>query len=224
MSEQIGVILISVGLFLLAGGLFVLCGRGVSVLLGRSPRHRLVGPAGVIAAGLVLGAAPFVYQHLWFSIVGLGERERVVDGKRALVLTGWDRGDYSILTRKPDVEILEMGNADVTDETLELLAGLPRLRELTLNDSRITDAGLPKLRGLANLESLRIARTGVTTDGVSALLADPPPKLREIDVTGNGIATSVLRKWKNAGRAAPEGGGEPRGDGATVATERRYLN
>ena len=228
MSEQIGAILVFVGLFLLVSGLFVLLGRGLRVLLGRTDRRRLLGPITVMAAGLVLGSVPFVYQNLYFSIVGLAERERVVDGRKALVLTGWDRGDYSILARKPDIEILEMGNADVTDATLDLLAGLPKLRELSLNDSGITDAGLPKLRGLANLESLRIARTGVTTDGVSGLLADPPPKLREIDVSGNGIATSILRKWKNAGLAPAAAGGDPQDGtqdrGGAVAVERRYLN
>jgi len=217
MSEQIGVVLVFVGLFLLVSGLFVFLGRGLGVILGRSDRRRLLGPIALVAAGLVLGMLPLVYQQAYLWVVGLGERERIVDGRRALVLTGWDRGDYSILATRADVEILEMGNADVTDATLDLLEGLPKLRELTLNDSRITDAGLPKLRGLENLESLRIARTAVTADGIAGFLADPPPKLREIDVTGDGIPSSVLRKWKNAGRQ--QGAGDE-----AAASERRYLN
>jgi len=217
MSEQIGVVLVFVGLFLLVSGLFVFLGRGLGVILGRSDRRRLLGPIALVAAGLVLGMLPLVYQQAYLWVVGLGERERIVDGRRALVLTGWDRGDYSILATRADVEILEMGNADVTDATLDLLEGLPKLRELTLNDSRITDAGLPKLRGLENLESLRIARTAVTADGIAGFLADPPRKLREIDVTGDGIPSSVLRKWKNAGRQ--QGAGDE-----AAASERRYLN
>ena len=98
-----------------------------------------------------------------------------------------------------------------------LLAGMSRLRELTLNDSRVGDAGLAALKTLPELESLRIARTAVTAEGVAAFLADPPPKLREIDVSGNSIPTAILRKWKNAGAGtaeAPE----------AVALERRYVN
>lgn len=220
MSEQVGVVLIFLGLFLVTSGSLVLLVRGVRVLLGRVERRRLVGPALLVAAGLVVGAAPFVAQSAWMALVGLGERERIVDGRQALVLTGWDRPDYSILSRKQDVEILEIGNADVDDTTLDLLLGMERLRELTLNDTTITDAGLEKLKRLPNLESLRIARTGVSADGVRGFLEDPPPRLRQIDVSGNGIPTSILRRWKNAGATA----GEPGRDGGAVALERRYVN
>ena len=221
MSEQIGAVLVFVGLFLATSGLLVFLGRSLRVLLGRTERRRLLGPAALLAAGLVIGSVPFTAQHLYFSIVGLAERERVVDGRQALVLTGWDRSDYSILARKPGVEILEMGNADVTDATLDLLTGLPKLRELTLNDAPITDVGLNKLRELKQLESLRIARTGVTPEGVAAFLADAPPMFREIDVTGNNIPTSILRKWKNA---AKTGDDAPPGEGKAAAPERRYVN
>ena len=215
MSEQIGAVLVFLGLFLVLGGSLVLAGRGLRVLLGRAERRRLLAPLLLVTAGLVIGAIPFAAQRAWMAFVGLGERERVVDGRKALVLTGWDRPDYSILASKTDVEILEMGNADVDDATLALLAGFGRLRELTLNDSRITDAGLAALAALPELVSLRIARTAVTADGVAAFLAAPPPKLREIDVSGNSIPTSILRKWKNA---APEGAAD------AVALERRYVN
>ena len=217
MSEQIGAVLVFVGLFLVLSGSLVLLGRSLRVLFGRVERRRLLAPLLLVGAGLVIGAVPFAAQRAWMAFVGLGERERVVDGRKALVLTGWDRADYSILARKSDVEILEMGNADVDDDTIGLLAGMSRLRELTLNDSRVGDAGLAALKTLPELESLRIARTAVTAEGVAAFLADPPPKLREIDVSGNSIPTAILRKWKNAGAdtaEAPE----------SVALERRYVN
>lgn len=217
MSEQVGAVLVFVGLFLVLSGSLVLLGRSLRVLFGRVERRRLLAPLVLVGAGLVIGAVPFAAQRAWMAFVGLGERERVVDGRKALVLTGWDRADYSILARKSDVEILEMGNADVDDATLGLLAGMSRLRELTLNDSRVGDAGLAALKALPELESLRIARTAVTAEGVAAFLADPPPKLREIDVSGNSIPTAILRKWKNAGAdtaEAPE----------SVALERRYVN
>jgi len=211
MSEIIGATLIFIGLLAVVAGLGWLLVRGLFLAFGRTGARRLLAPVALVAAGLVVGAAPFAYQHLYMTIVGLGERERVIDGARALNLTGWDRGDYSILARKPDVAILEMGNADVTDDTLVLLAGLANLRELTLNDSAVTDAGLATLARLQSLESLRLARTRVTPDGVRAFLAAPPPRLRQIDVSGNRIPTAILREWRSAAADDPRG-------------ERRYVN
>ena len=221
MNELIGATLIFLGLLLAAAGVLWLVGRGLAVILRRRTARQLLQPLLLLSVGLVVGAAPFVYQHAYLAIVGLGERERVIGGERALNLTGWDRTGYDILKEKSDVVILEMGNKDVTDETLALLGDLPKLKELTLNDSSITDAGLARLAGLPRLESLRIARTQVTPEGVRAFLAAPPPRLRQIDVSGNDVPTSILRQWKNAARA----GGEPDGAAARLADgERRYVN
>ena len=209
MSEQIGVVLIFVGLGLLFAGLVSLVIRGIPVLLGRGSARRLRWSLALVAGGLVVGALPFVWQEAYLAIVGLGPRERVVEGSPAVVLTGWDRDDYSFLAERPEIEILEMANPDVTDATLDLLAALPRLKELTLNDAQITDAGLTRLAALPALEILRIARTQITPDGVKAFLITPPPQLSQLDVSGCGIPTSPLRTWKNA---APAG------------TERRYVN
>jgi len=210
MSEQIGALFIFAGLALLAAGALWGGLRGVGVVFRGRELRRLLAPVAVVGVGLVIGLAPFVAQRAYLAVVGLGERERVIDGERALNLTGWDRAGYEILAEKPDVAILEMGNPDVTDATLELLAGLPQLRELTLNDTAVTDDGLAALARLANLESLRIARTKVTSEGVRRFLDAPPPRLKQIDVSGNDVPTSILRRWKNAA--------------ADTGTERRYVN
>ena len=218
MSEQIGFVLVLTGLLLSTAGLVWLAARllarGLGSVAGRGsfPRRRLLQPATLLAAGLVIGAVPFASQRAYFAIYGLAERERIIDGERALTLTGWDRRDYSILATRPDVVILEMSNPDVSDETLELLRELPRLKELSLDDSAVTDLGLATLAELPALESLRVARTKITPEGVATFLASPPPKLRQIDVSGNGIPTETLRAWKDAGGAdSPRGG-------------RRYVN
>ena len=209
MSEQIGVVLIFAGLLAATVGFFWLVGRGLVVLLGRREARALLVPLALFGGGLVLGATPFVYQRAYQAIVGFGERERVIEGERAIVLTDWDRDDYGLLAERPDTVILEMGNPDVTDETLERLLEMPRLRELTLNDSQVSDAGLAILARLPALEALRLARTKVTPEGLERFLESPPENLRMIDVSGNGIPTRILRAWKNA---APDG------------EERRYVN
>lgn len=215
MSEVVGVGLLFGGLLLLVVGLLwliVQAYRSSGVLLSAlliltSPLGPLVyglihfrkslKPLVVILAGLLIGAAPFAFSHGLELLMGLGERERIIAGERHLVLTGWDRPDYSILSSREDVAVLEMANPNVNDETLKLLLPLTKLRELTLNDSVISDDGLKLLRQLPALESLRIARTKITKEGVVEFLADPPAKLKELDVSGNSIPASALRKWKN---------------------------
>jgi hypothetical protein len=209
MSEQIGVILLFAGLLASTVGLLWMLGRGLAVVLGRRQARQLLVPLALLGGGLVVGAVPFAYQHVYLRILGLGERERMLDGERALNLTGWDRDGYAILAGKPDVVILEMGNPDVTDETLELLVDLPQLRELTLNDTAVTDVGLATLARLPALETLRIARTKITPEGLRRFLDAPPRRLSQLDVSGNGIPTTILRQWKNA---------------AGGTGERRYVN
>jgi hypothetical protein len=209
MSEQIGVVLLFAGLLAATVGLFWLLGRGIAVLLGRRAARQLLVPLALLGGGLVVGAVPFAYQNIYLRIVGFGERDFVLDGERALTLTGWDRDDYAILAEAGDVAILELGNPDVTDATLEVLLEMPALRELTLNDSGITDAGLATLARLPALEKLRIARTAVTPEGLRRFLDAPPKQLRELDVSGNEIPTKLLRSWKNA---------------ASEGQERKYVN
>lgn len=209
MSEQIGVVLLFAGLLTATTGLVWLLGRGLGVVFGKRAARQLLMPLALLCGGLVVGVMPIAYQNVYLRLVGLGERDRIVDGERAVTLTGWDRDDYSVLADTRDVAILEIGNPDVTDRTLELLLDLPRLRELTLNDSAITDAGLATLARLPALETLRIARTSVTPGGLRRFLDAPPRSLRQLDVSGNGIPTTILRQWKNA---AGESG------------ERRYVN
>jgi hypothetical protein len=172
---------------------------GTPIIFGLIRFRYNIRPLSVLLAGLIIGAVPFAAEQAYDFVFGFGERERVIDGERHLTLTRWDRKDYAaVLSRKKDVAVLELGNPDVTDETLTLLTEMPRLKELTLNDTMITDAGLETLKKLPALQSLRLARTKVTKEGIAAFLADPPPKLREIDVSGNSIPASALRKWKNA--------------------------
>jgi hypothetical protein len=209
MSEQIGVVLVFAGLLAATIGLLWLLGRSAAVLFGRRTARQLLIPLVLLGGGLVVGAVPFAYQNIYLRIVGLGERDRVIDGERALTLTGWDRDDYAILAAASDVAILEMGNPDVTDATLAVLLEMPNLRELTLNDTAVTDAGLATLARLPALERLRIARTQITPEGLRRFLDAPPKQLRELDVSGNEIPTKILRSWKNA---------------AVEGEERRYVN
>lgn len=155
-------------------------------------------PLCVILLGLIVGAVPYWYTGLHDRFFGRAEQVRKLDGETYLNLTGADHDNYDRLKTATEVVGLDMSNADVTDATLELLLPMTKLRDLSLNDSQVTDAGLAVLQRLPALESLRLARTKITKEGLSAFLESPPPKLKNLDVKGNSIPTSILRKWKNA--------------------------
>ena len=130
-------------------------------------------------------AGPPLYVRL--IPIDLGPRERLVGGEVHLTLTGWDRGDYSVLTRKPDAVILQMANPDVTDATLSYVKGMSRLRELDLNGTKITDLGLSALQGLPALETLRLRDTGVTDAGFRDVLATSET-LKQLDLRGTKVS------------------------------------
>ena len=92
---------------------------------------------------------------------------------------------------------MKVEDADVTDETLHLLEGLTRLRELDLNDTQVTDAGLAVLVGLPALERLRLANTRVSDAGFRQHL-ETHPGLVELDLRGTGVTREAIAAWKSA--------------------------
>jgi hypothetical protein len=153
-------------------------------------------PACLLIVAAVLVAVPYGVNAYAQRHLDLGPRERVVDGEVHLTLTGWDRSDYSFLRNKPDTAVLQMANADVTDDTLEYLRGMTHLRELDLSGTAVTDRGLTALDGLP-LEKLHLARTRVTDAGVREHLT-PLQTLRLLDVSGTQVSDEALAAWKKA--------------------------
>ncbi|UHD17686.1 leucine-rich repeat domain-containing protein [Thiocapsa bogorovii] len=167
----------------------------VGLLFGAARFHAVRGPLVMGLAGALLVGGPPVVNRL--LPVDLGPRDVLVDGERHVTLTGWDRHDYRVLDGATDVVVLQMANPDVTDETLERLAGMDRLRELDLNDSGVTDAGLARLAGLTRLERLRLANTGITDAGFRAVLM-PLPGVLELDLRGTSVSGETLSAWRKA--------------------------
>jgi Leucine-rich repeat (LRR) protein len=161
------------------------------------PKHwsRTRAPLGVILAGLVLSSAPAVYTRV--APVDLGPLVKTVDGETHITLTGWDRQDYSALRQWPDVDLLQMANADVTDATLRLLESCPKLRELDVSDSQVTDAGLAVVAKLPLLENLRLKNCRITDVGFRNHLL-PHPKLRQLELSGTQVTPEVIREWRKA--------------------------
>ena len=89
-----------------------------------------------------------------------------------------DRGyiDYlDYLARFPDITgvFLDRSSA-LTDDDLEHLSHLKRLKVLTLDDTKVTDAGLDRLTGFTELQQLDLRFTAVTKEGVMRLQSALP--------------------------------------------------
>lgn len=156
-------------------------------------------PFGLALLGAVVLAAPFAINRLGQHFIDYGPRDKIVDGEQHVTLTGWDRppSEYAGLRARPAVVVLQMANPDVTDETLDNLADMTRLRELDLNDTAITDAGLVKLARLPALEALRLRNTAITDDGFREHLM-PLESLRLLVLTGTNVTGATAREWKAA--------------------------
>ncbi len=175
-------------------GLTLFAPAGLVFIFRQFPRVKR--PVYLLLLSALLIGIPFGVNAV-AQRIDLGPRERMVDGERHITLTGWDQHDYSILKLRPDVVVLHMANADVTDATLENLRGLARLKELDLNDTRITDQGLAILKELPVLARLRLRGTGITEEGFQRELAGKEALL-ELDVRETSVASKTLREWQKA--------------------------
>jgi hypothetical protein len=170
---------------------------GSMALLIRIFRHWRKGlvPLALIGLGVIITAFPPAYRLA--VPIDLGPRERVVDGRRVITLTGWDRKDYSFLGSKRDVAVLQMANPDVTDQTLERLSGMDQLQDLDLANTQVSDAGLKLLKDLPALSTLRLKNTKITDQGFHESLAGKE-SLRRLDVTGTQVSHESIEAWRQA--------------------------
>lgn len=157
---------------------------------------RARAPLGLLLLAGVLLCSAFVMAK-WENRITFGPRERVVDGELHVTLTDWNRTDYESLENRPEIVVLQMGNPDVTDETLIHLKGMTLLKELDLSRTQITDEGLALLAQLPRLQILRLRATAITDEGFRRHLFDKE-SLRELDLQETKVASKTVREWKAA--------------------------
>jgi hypothetical protein len=178
-------------------GLAVLLMPPLAILFILVHFRKSIAPLVLFALAGLIFASPYAINYYYQQHRSFGPRERIVDGERHVTLTGWDQTDYAMLEAFPDIVVLQMANADVTDDTLVHLRGLTRLRELDLNDTRITDRGLKTLAGLPQLRELRLARTPITDEAFREFAA-AHETLEKVDLTGTPVKGKTKRQWKQA--------------------------
>ncbi len=193
--EQLGAGSIALGLMIGCVAIPWLLMASIRARLGRTSWGSAKRALGALALAATLATTPILLNSILSRVLGLGPLETIVDGESHITLTGWDRHDYSILAHRSDVIVLQMANADVTDETLQYLAGIKQLRELDLSDTGITDASLIVVSKLPKLESLRLKNTKITDEGFRKHLMTPSGLLN-LDLTGTDVASKTVREWK----------------------------
>lgn len=161
------------------------------------PRNyaRVKIPVALLVVATLLIGIPFAVNGM--AGVSLKPRDKIVEQQRHITLTGSNQPDYAELKFQSDVVVLQMANADVTDEALQNLAGMTKLEELDLNDTQITDAGLAILKELPVLKILRLRGTKITNDGFTEHLAGKE-SLQMLDVRDTPVASKTMREWKKS--------------------------
>lgn len=184
-------------LFVVGCILMLIAGAWMLFVVARRRWRGMLLPLAVGLVGVAAIVSPAILARAVLDF-DLGPREKIVDGEMHLTLTGWDRESYEVLKLRPDAVVLQMANPDVTDETLEYLLGMSKLRELDLNDTKITDVGLAILARFEKLEILRLRGTQITDDGFREHLIKLP-SLKNIDVSQTAISAEVVDQWKAEG-------------------------
>jgi hypothetical protein len=213
--EQYAVSAIVVGALIVLIGYFWLVRRGFAEGWGwgfaalippfqllfwyRKPKEATLPWLVILLGAIVIGGTIAAVHYV--NIIDLGERERIIDGKRYLGLTDWDKDDYSILKEKKDTAILQMRNKDVNDEVIALLAGFEELEELDIGDTSITDESLKVLANLPKLRDLKMDNTAITDAGFREHLLKKE-SLMKLDMermdSKTGVKSKSMRDWKNA--------------------------
>ncbi|XP_019962910.1 uncharacterized protein [Paralichthys olivaceus] len=92
--------------------------------------------------------------------------------------------------------LLELDLTDytqVTDQGVNQLSTMSRLKKLSLSNTQVTDAGLPSLRGLQELQELCLDRTAVTSRGVAELIVCLP-HLQVLGLASTQVGDTVVRR------------------------------
>ncbi len=101
------------------------------------------------------------------SLQTLGELRGLV--RLHLAIPALDDRAAPQLANLQALEVLDLGNTQISDTGLKHLAGLHQLRELKLHHTRITNRGLAHLADLEHLQVLELDHTDVVDDGVAHL-------------------------------------------------------
>jgi hypothetical protein len=159
--------------------------------------RKAIGSVLVMLLGVAVAVAPLIINR--FQLIPTVEKpiEKTVEGEPTLTVTGLKDFDYAKLKDKSDLEVLQMANEDVTDQTLDYLKGLKKLYNLDLSNTQITDGGLRVLQELPRLEILHLNGTKITDEGVRQHIF-PIATLRQLSLERTKVTKKTRDEWHDA--------------------------
>ncbi len=90
---------------------------------------------------------------------------------------------------------MDLSESDISDQDVQVLAGMRELRHLLVNDTQVGDALLAAVSGLPNLETLDLSRTKITAGGLAKW--KPPASLKTLMLIECEIAPGALSCLEN---------------------------
>jgi hypothetical protein len=159
--------------------------------------RKAVGAVLVMFLGVAVAVAPLVIDKFHLFPVEVKPIEKTVEGEPTLTVTGLTDFDYATLKDKPYLEVLQMANEDVTDQTLENLKGLKSLHELDLSNTQVTDEGLKVLSELPRLAILKLNGTKVTDEGIRQYIF-PLESLMQLSLERTKTTRPTRLEWREA--------------------------
>ncbi len=149
--------------------------------------------ARVTDAGLARLSGLNKLQHLSLvdgAVTGAGVENFAV--LRSLILSGTKANDSALknIDRLRQLEVLDLQDTKVTDDTISVVKRCLQLRNLKLSGTEITDAGVKQLGSLRNLSVLSLDRTKITHESMSALAS---MRLWSLSLDGTRISAAGLK-------------------------------
>lgn len=109
--------------------------------------------------------------------------------------------DVGVLVQKNDWEVLHLGPCSITDQSLGVIAGLPRLEQFCIYGPDVTSAGIEALSASTSLESLDLRGCPMLDDAACDALAKMP-SLRSVLLNENNKITAAAAR--RLARARPD--------------------
>jgi hypothetical protein len=98
------------------------------------------------------------------------------------------------VTRLQSLHTLDLGSTDITDNAAVALKTLPHLASLDVASTKITSAFVAELAGMPRLRKLQISDTAIDDAALEALAANPPPRLKWLQIERTKVTADGLRK------------------------------
>ncbi len=208
---------------------------------------RFFRPGCLLAAfGILVAVAPFLPDLLWTwhtrnAIDAMTDRAHTLGGSVSIPSGGfWASGkqvDLHLIVKNPKfgdgdlaslvamdaarhLTYVALDGTDISDASVDVLIGLPRLFSLNISNTRISAAGFDRLCRSSDLHNLHANNISMTDKELSSLLTPSRPTSRKyIDIRGATVSADTIRNYAAAVNAAGIRYGPPGSQAVAIPTD-----